>query len=179
MLVTHNRSVAYRGVWALLALALLVATPLATAQVSTFDVPQAKSALLMVAETGQLLYAKNIDEPLPPASLVKMMTLLLAFEAIERGEVWTRPCVAATPRRCPAPGLAGRRGQADGRADDGRGCDPVRKRHVHRVGQQFASFEEALSRRHIWVFRVRTSRTPTLPTVVAGDRRTDERSRRR
>lgn len=87
MLVTHNRSVAYRGVWALLALALLVATPLATAQVSTFDVPQAKSALLMVAETGQLLYAKNIDEPLPPASLVKMMTLLLAFEAIERGEV--------------------------------------------------------------------------------------------
>ena len=63
------------------------ATPLATAQVSTFDVPQAKSALLMVAETGQLLYAKNIDEPLPPASLVKMMTLLLAFEAIERGEV--------------------------------------------------------------------------------------------
>lgn len=86
MLVTHNRSVARRGVWALLIVALLVA-PVAMAQGSTFDVPQAKSALLMAAETGQVLFAKNVDQPLPPASLVKMMTLLLTFEAIERGEV--------------------------------------------------------------------------------------------
>lgn len=88
MLITHNRSVAYRGVWALLTVILLAAAPItAMAQGSTFDVPQAKSALVMVAETGQVLYAKNVDEALPPASLVKMMTLLLTFEAIERGEV--------------------------------------------------------------------------------------------
>ncbi|HHX77240.1 MAG TPA: D-alanyl-D-alanine carboxypeptidase [Firmicutes bacterium] len=49
-----------------------------------FDV-EAEAALLMEADTGSILYEKNIDTPLPPASITKMMTLLLVFEAIEAG----------------------------------------------------------------------------------------------
>lgn len=69
----------------LLCIALLAASPVVQAQ--TFDVPEAKAAKLIVVETGQVLYAKEADVPLPPASLVKMMTMLLTLEAIERGEV--------------------------------------------------------------------------------------------
>lgn len=42
-----------------------------------------KSALLMEAETGKILYEKNADEALPPASVTKIMTLLLVMEAID------------------------------------------------------------------------------------------------
>ena len=43
----------------------------------------AKSALLMDAETGTILYVKNGTEALPPASVTKIMTLLLVAEALE------------------------------------------------------------------------------------------------
>lgn len=49
-----------------------------------FDV-NAKSAVLMDAETGTILYNKNGDEALPPASVTKVMTLLLIMEAIDGG----------------------------------------------------------------------------------------------
>ncbi|THD83828.1 D-alanyl-D-alanine carboxypeptidase [Aliigemmobacter aestuarii] len=41
----------------------------------------------MDARTGEVLHAKNADTRLHPASLTKMMTLYIAFEAIERGEI--------------------------------------------------------------------------------------------
>ena len=44
-------------------------------------------AVLMEAKTGRLLYEKNGDVPRPPASITKIMTLLLAFEALERGDI--------------------------------------------------------------------------------------------
>jgi serine-type D-Ala-D-Ala carboxypeptidase (penicillin-binding protein 5/6) len=44
-------------------------------------------AALMEASTGQFLYLKNADEQRPPASITKVMTLLLAFEALERGDI--------------------------------------------------------------------------------------------
>jgi D-alanyl-D-alanine carboxypeptidase (penicillin-binding protein 5/6) len=43
------------------------------------------SAILVEAQTGCVLYEKNADEALPPASVTKIMTLLLVMEAIERG----------------------------------------------------------------------------------------------
>ncbi len=46
-----------------------------------------RSAVLMEASTGQILYARNPDEALPPASVTKIMTLLLVMEAMERGEL--------------------------------------------------------------------------------------------
>ena len=42
----------------------------------------AKSAILMEAETKKILYSKNSEEALPPASVTKIMTLLLAAEAL-------------------------------------------------------------------------------------------------
>ncbi len=46
-----------------------------------------KSAVLMDASTGTILYSKNPNEALPPASVTKIMTLLLVFEAIEKGNL--------------------------------------------------------------------------------------------
>lgn len=45
----------------------------------------AKSVVLMDAQTGTVLYSKNMNEALPPASVTKVMTLLLVFEAIDNG----------------------------------------------------------------------------------------------
>ena len=47
----------------------------------------AKSAVLMDANTGTLLYEKNKDERLSPASVTKIMTILLVFEALEQGKI--------------------------------------------------------------------------------------------
>ena len=49
-----------------------------------FDLP-ARAAILMDASTGQILFAKNEHEPMPPASIVKLMTTLLVLEALESG----------------------------------------------------------------------------------------------
>lgn len=49
-----------------------------------FDVT-VSSALLLDVGTGQVLYAKNIHEAHPPASLSKLMALLLIFEALKAG----------------------------------------------------------------------------------------------
>ncbi|WP_067730454.1 serine hydrolase [Oceanobacillus damuensis] len=47
----------------------------------------AESAILVDAETGKVLYAKNPDVALPPASMTKMMTEYLVWEAVENGEI--------------------------------------------------------------------------------------------
>ena len=46
-----------------------------------------KSALLMDMATGTVLYEKNAHEPLPPASVTKVMTMLLIMEAIDSGKI--------------------------------------------------------------------------------------------
>ena len=45
------------------------------------------AALLMEKTTGQLLYAQNEHEALPPASVTKIMTVLLTMEAIDSGRI--------------------------------------------------------------------------------------------
>lgn len=47
----------------------------------------APSAVLMEASTGQIIYDKAAEEELPPASVTKVMTLLLIFDAIESGKI--------------------------------------------------------------------------------------------
>ncbi len=46
-----------------------------------------KSAILMEATTGTVLYTQNAEEALPPASVTKIMTLLLVMEAIDEGRI--------------------------------------------------------------------------------------------
>lgn len=49
--------------------------------------PECKSAILMDADSGKILYAKNESEAYPPASVTKIMTLLLVMEELEAGRL--------------------------------------------------------------------------------------------
>lgn len=46
-----------------------------------------KSAVLIEQNSGEILFEQNKDEKLPPASVTKVMTLLLIYEAVENGEL--------------------------------------------------------------------------------------------
>ena len=48
---------------------------------------QSKSVLLMEASTGTIIYENNSEEQLSPASITKIMTLILIFDAIESGRI--------------------------------------------------------------------------------------------
>ena len=48
---------------------------------------KSKSAILIDSETGQVLYEKDPDTRLAPASITKVMTMLLAMDAVEAGKV--------------------------------------------------------------------------------------------
>ena len=72
------------GLWA----ALLLVLALTPTQAGAVELPiRAEAALLMEKETGQVLYAQNEHEALEPASVTKVMTLLLTMEAIEKGSL--------------------------------------------------------------------------------------------
>ncbi|MDX1782239.1 MAG: D-alanyl-D-alanine carboxypeptidase family protein [Thalassovita sp.] len=45
------------------------------------------AAMVIDARTGEVLHSRNADQRLHPASLTKMMTLYIAFEAVEHGEI--------------------------------------------------------------------------------------------
>ena len=48
---------------------------------------QSKAVILMEKTTGKVLYEKNADESLSPASITKIMTLILIFDALESGKI--------------------------------------------------------------------------------------------
>lgn len=49
--------------------------------------PSARSAILLDADTGTIIYEKNSHDKLPPASITKIMTMLLTMEAIDEGRL--------------------------------------------------------------------------------------------
>lgn len=67
----------------LAAAALLIATSLTASAFET----RATAAYVYDLTTGTVLLNKNADNPMPPASMSKLMTLYVAFEAIERGQL--------------------------------------------------------------------------------------------
>ena len=87
----------------LISLALL---PSAYAVPATQDLPtpsfelDCRSAILMEANTGTVLYEMNADEALPPASVTKIMTLLLVMEAIDSGRISLEDTVTASAHAC-------------------------------------------------------------------------------
>lgn len=58
----------------------------------------APSAILMEKVTGEVIYEKNSHERLPPASVTKVMTMLLIVEAVERGDISLEDTVIASER---------------------------------------------------------------------------------
>ncbi|MDQ6418556.1 D-alanyl-D-alanine carboxypeptidase family protein [Paenibacillus sp. LHD-117] len=65
---------------------------------------QAEAAILVDASTGDVLYAKNADEPLPPASMSKMMTEILVLDGIHEGTIKWNDKVTATGYAAQVPG---------------------------------------------------------------------------
>ncbi|MDO6451270.1 serine hydrolase [Oceanobacillus profundus] len=65
---------------------LFITEPLTANAAESLDIG-AESAILVDAETGKVLYAKNPDVALPPASMTKMMTEYIVWEAVENGQI--------------------------------------------------------------------------------------------
>lgn len=76
-------------------LALLGSVPVREASAVDLEL-SGKSAVLMDVATGTVLYEHNAHEPLPPASVTKIMTMLLIMEAIDAGRIrWEDPVSAS------------------------------------------------------------------------------------
>ena len=67
--------------------ALLLSAPILETRAETISPIKAKSAYLMDKRTGEMLYGQREDVELPIASMVKIMTALLTFETIEKGDL--------------------------------------------------------------------------------------------
>ena len=61
---------------------------------------KAKSAILLEPVTGQILYESNADEQTAPASITKIMSLLLVMEALENGTLALDTVVTASEHAC-------------------------------------------------------------------------------
>ena len=76
-----------RPILRLLALtAILVASTVSPASSQAQSTP-ARAAIIVDMSSGAVLLEKNADEPLPPASMSKLMTLYMIFEAVEAGRL--------------------------------------------------------------------------------------------
>jgi D-alanyl-D-alanine carboxypeptidase (penicillin-binding protein 5/6) len=67
--------------------ACLVVLALGAAQAQALFETKAKQAFMIDAETGTVLYAKDADTPFPPASLAKLMTMAVVFDAARSGRI--------------------------------------------------------------------------------------------
>ncbi len=64
----------------------IVFVPIVRAEETGFT-PNARSAVLIDQDTGTILFQKNMNEKLPPASITKIMTMLWIMEAIDSGQI--------------------------------------------------------------------------------------------
>ncbi|MBQ7858474.1 MAG: D-alanyl-D-alanine carboxypeptidase [Oscillospiraceae bacterium] len=81
--------------WILVSLSLLLGLLPLTVQAADLTV-EAKSAALMDVATGTVLYEQNSHEALAPASVTKVMTMLLIMEAIDSGKIGWGDSVTAS-----------------------------------------------------------------------------------
>ena len=81
-------------------LALLALTALTVPAGAEELAVEAEACLLMEKTTGEVLYAVNEHEPLEPASVTKIMTILLVMEAIDSGQLQYGDVVTASAHAC-------------------------------------------------------------------------------
>ena len=81
-------------------LALLALTVLTVPAGAEELAVEAEACLLMEKTTGEVLYAVNEHEPLEPASVTKIMTILLVMEAIDSGRLQYGDVVTASAHAC-------------------------------------------------------------------------------
>ncbi|MEG2377224.1 MAG: D-alanyl-D-alanine carboxypeptidase family protein [Clostridia bacterium] len=77
-------------------LAAAILMPHALAAPSAPEIP-APNAVLMERDTGRILYQKGAHDKLPPASVTKVMTLLLVMEALDTGKIKMTDMVTVSP----------------------------------------------------------------------------------
>jgi serine-type D-Ala-D-Ala carboxypeptidase (penicillin-binding protein 5/6) len=77
----------FHSLWRPFPAALMLGLVLITsAQAQLFET-KAKQAFMIDADTGTILFSKNPDTPIPPASLAKLMTMETVFNAIKAGRM--------------------------------------------------------------------------------------------
>ena len=81
--------------WIAVVLGILIGLMPVSVQALDLSIP-AKSAVLMDVATGTVLYASNEHEALAPASVTKVMTMLLIMEAIDSGRIHWDDTVTAS-----------------------------------------------------------------------------------
>ena len=85
----------------LITLLVVCLLPISRVQALDNDVtPNAKSAILIEANSRQILYDKNAEEKLYPASTTKIMTMILMFEALRNKKISfddARRCIEEYP----------------------------------------------------------------------------------
>ena len=79
---------------------LLAAFALCVSAAAAGPAVSCPSALLMEKQTGTVLFAQDEHTPREPASVTKIMTLLLVVEAAERGELQYTDTVTASEHAC-------------------------------------------------------------------------------
>ena len=85
-----------RKIFCILLVLCLILPALPASAAGTGPTVAAKSALLMDAATGTVLLEQNAHEKLPPASVTKVMTMLLIMEAIDSGKIGWNDTVTAS-----------------------------------------------------------------------------------
>ena len=70
----------------ILCMAIIFTSAYAAGETAALEV-SAPAAILMEASTGKILFEKNAHEMLPPASVTKIMTILLTMEALDAGKI--------------------------------------------------------------------------------------------
>lgn len=113
-----------------LVLAVLLLTGTASAQEAAAQSPlelSAPSAVLMEKETGTILYEKEAKRQMEPASVTKVMTLLLIMEALDSGRISREDVVTVS-----GPGLG--HGRLPGLFEGRRADDGGRAHQVHHRG---------------------------------------------
>ncbi|MGI9413909.1 MAG: D-alanyl-D-alanine carboxypeptidase family protein, partial [Hyphomicrobiales bacterium] len=81
-----RRGLMHGAIALIAAVFVVVSAKQVAAQAKTID-SKAEHAILIDAESGAVLFEKAADELTPPASMSKIMTMVMVFEALERGEL--------------------------------------------------------------------------------------------
>ena len=102
---------------------------------------QAQAAILMEASTGTVIFEKNADEARNPASVTKIMTLILIFDALKTGKIHLDDEVVTSAHAKSMGGSQVFLGDPDRGNSDQMHCHCIRKRRqrgyggVHRRGR--------------------------------------------
>lgn len=79
-----------------LALSLFLYIPVSVRAEEKLDFVEARSVVLMCLDNGEVLYKENENEHLSPASVTKIMTILLVLEALEKNKITLKDKVTAS-----------------------------------------------------------------------------------